>query len=146
MPAISFALITPANGKTRNGISAVAVLALIALQRPLLIYLFEPNIAASLGVPLIIGAACLLLLCAVLCGHLAQSSHERGIASVNAVPTGAAVGGRAVEDLLRLVRSPYLLAIAGLIVVGVAALVGIGLLVALGDTKDDCTGGECNNN
>lgn len=35
---------------------------------------------------------------------------------------------------------------AGLIVVGVAALVGIGLLVALGDTKDDCTGGECNNN
>lgn len=35
---------------------------------------------------------------------------------------------------------------AGLIVVGVAALVGIGLLVALGDTKGDCTGGECNNN
>ncbi|MBK8095099.1 MAG: metal ABC transporter permease [Verrucomicrobiaceae bacterium] len=33
------------------GISAVAVLALIALQRPLMIYLFEPNIAASLGVP-----------------------------------------------------------------------------------------------
>ena len=35
---------------------------------------------------------------------------------------------------------------AGLIVVGVAALVGVGLLVALGDSKDDCTGGECNNN
>ncbi len=33
------------------GISAFAVLALTALQRPLLIYLFEPNIAASLGVP-----------------------------------------------------------------------------------------------
>lgn len=33
------------------GISAVAVLSLTALQRPLLIYLFEPNIAASLGVP-----------------------------------------------------------------------------------------------
>ncbi len=33
------------------GISAVAVVALIALQRPLLIYMFEPNIAASLGVP-----------------------------------------------------------------------------------------------
>jgi ABC-type Mn2+/Zn2+ transport system permease subunit len=33
------------------GISAIAVLALTALQRPLLIYLFEPNIAASLGVP-----------------------------------------------------------------------------------------------
>lgn len=80
--------------------------------------LINATFAASLGVPLIIGAACLLLLCAVLCGHLAQSSHERGVASVNAVPTGAAVGGRAVEDLLRLVRSPYLLAIAGLIVVG----------------------------
>ena len=33
------------------GISSIAVLALIALQRPLLIYMFEPNIAASLGVP-----------------------------------------------------------------------------------------------
>ncbi len=33
------------------GISAAAVLALIALQRPILIYLFEPNVAASLGVP-----------------------------------------------------------------------------------------------
>ena len=33
------------------GISAIAVLTLTALQRPLLIYLFEPNIAASLGVP-----------------------------------------------------------------------------------------------
>ena len=33
------------------GISVVAVLTLTALQRPLLIYLFEPNIAASLGVP-----------------------------------------------------------------------------------------------
>lgn len=33
------------------GIGAVAVLALTALQRPLLIFLFEPNVAASLGVP-----------------------------------------------------------------------------------------------
>jgi manganese/iron transport system permease protein/iron/zinc/copper transport system permease protein len=33
------------------GISAIAVLLLTVLQRPLLIYLFEPNIAASLGVP-----------------------------------------------------------------------------------------------
>lgn len=33
------------------GISALAVLLLTTLQRPLLIYLFEPNIAASLGVP-----------------------------------------------------------------------------------------------
>ncbi len=33
------------------GISAIAVLMLTALQRPLLIYLFEPNVAASLGVP-----------------------------------------------------------------------------------------------
>jgi ABC-type Mn2+/Zn2+ transport system permease subunit len=33
------------------GISVVAVLTLIALQRPLLIYLFEANVAASLGVP-----------------------------------------------------------------------------------------------
>jgi manganese/iron transport system permease protein/iron/zinc/copper transport system permease protein len=33
------------------GISVIAVLALTALQRPLLIFLFEPNVAASLGVP-----------------------------------------------------------------------------------------------
>lgn len=33
------------------GISFIAVVSLTALQRPLLIYLFEPNIAASLGVP-----------------------------------------------------------------------------------------------
>ena len=33
------------------GIIAAAVISLIALQRPILIYLFEPNVAASLGVP-----------------------------------------------------------------------------------------------
>jgi manganese/iron transport system permease protein/iron/zinc/copper transport system permease protein len=33
------------------GISAIAVLSLTALQRPMLILLFEPNIAASLGIP-----------------------------------------------------------------------------------------------
>ncbi len=33
------------------GISAVAVITLTALQRPLLIFMFEPNVAASLGVP-----------------------------------------------------------------------------------------------
>ena len=33
------------------GISVIAVVTLTALQRPLLIYLFEPNVAASLGVP-----------------------------------------------------------------------------------------------
>lgn len=32
-------------------ISATAVLSLIAWQRPILIYLFEPNVAATLGVP-----------------------------------------------------------------------------------------------
>lgn len=33
------------------GLSAVAILTLTALQRPLLILLFEPNVAASLGLP-----------------------------------------------------------------------------------------------
>lgn len=33
------------------GISLLAVLTLTVLQRPLLIYMFEPNVAASLGVP-----------------------------------------------------------------------------------------------
>jgi ABC-type Mn2+/Zn2+ transport system permease subunit len=35
------------------GISVIAVITLTALQRPLLIYMFEPNIAASLGVPVL---------------------------------------------------------------------------------------------
>lgn len=33
-----------------------------------------------------------------------------------------------------------------LVIVGLALAVGVGLAVALGDSKDDCTGGECNNN
>jgi ABC-type Mn2+/Zn2+ transport system permease subunit len=33
------------------GISALAILSLTALQRPMLILLFEPNVAASLGIP-----------------------------------------------------------------------------------------------
>lgn len=33
------------------GISVIAVMTLTALQRPLVIFLFEPNVAASLGVP-----------------------------------------------------------------------------------------------
>jgi manganese transport system permease protein len=36
---------------TAYGISFLAVVMLTALQRPLLIYLFEPHVAASLGVP-----------------------------------------------------------------------------------------------
>lgn len=80
--------------------------------------LINATLAGRLGVSLIISVACLLLLCAVLCGHLAQTLCQRGAGGVNAAPLEAAVGGRALEDLSRLVRSPYLLAIAGLIVVG----------------------------
>lgn len=80
--------------------------------------LINATLAVHLGVPLVIGVACLFLMCAVLCGHLAQVLCVRTAAGASTAPLEAAVGGRAAEDLARLVRSPYLLAIAGLIVVG----------------------------
>jgi AAA family ATP:ADP antiporter len=67
--------------------------------------------------PLIFGACMLILMSAALVSvartwlrHAAQGAR---------VPDGAIpVGGRAVDDLKRLVRTPYLLGIAGIIVVG----------------------------
>jgi AAA family ATP:ADP antiporter len=67
--------------------------------------------------PLIVGASLSIVLSAALVSHaratLRRADHGR------VVPDGAIpVGGRALEDLKRLATSPYLLGIAGVIVIG----------------------------
>jgi AAA family ATP:ADP antiporter len=85
-----------------------------ALAGPLL----NALLAARVGTPTIIAIACTLLAAAVACGYLAQTLRREPPATRAPPAMTEAVGGRAVDDLRRLVRSPYLLAIAGFIVVG----------------------------
>lgn len=85
-----------------------------ALAGPLLVTL----VAGRIGAPAIIAIACTLLTLAVACGYLAQTLNRGTVESGAAPSMTAPVGGRALDDLARLVRSPYLLAIAGLIVAG----------------------------
>ena len=82
--------------------------------------LFNALFVQRLGATTSIVVACGLLTLAILLGRRAQALEaESEAAEVDpkarlALP----VGGRAIDDLKRLVRSPYLLAIAGLIVGG----------------------------
>jgi len=67
--------------------------------------------------PLII-VACLFILCTAALVSTARRTLRRS-ASGHHVPDGAIpVGGRAIDDLARLARTPYLLGIAGLIIAG----------------------------
>src|SRR5262245_35542776 len=68
-----------------------------------------------LGVPWLIFTACALLIGSVLTGMLAQRIRSARAPQLTVDPHEI-VGGRALDDLRRLVRSPYLLAIAGMIV------------------------------
>ncbi len=85
-----------------------------ALAGPLL----NATLAGRVGTPTIIGMACVLLLAAVACGYLAQTLRRDPASGAPTPAMGDAVGGRALDDMRRLVRSPYLLAIAGFIVAG----------------------------
>ena len=78
---------------------------------------FNALFVQRLGASAIIYIACMLLIGAVLAGTFAQSLRAKADTS-KANDASVAVGGRAIDDLARLARSPYLLAIAGLIVVG----------------------------
>jgi AAA family ATP:ADP antiporter len=77
---------------------------------------FNATFVRQLGVSAVIYVACSLLVLAVFSGVATQWLRAR--APETAVDTRVAVGGRAIDDLLRLARSPYLLAIAGFIVLG----------------------------
>ena len=68
-------------------------------------------------------APLIFIACAAILASAALVAHARG--TLRRCPTGAAVpdsaipvGGRALDDLARLVRTPYLLGIAGIIVAG----------------------------
>jgi AAA family ATP:ADP antiporter len=77
--------------------------------------LFNATFVQTLGVSVVIYLACTLLLIAVCTGMAAQRMRAAA-APDSASEQHVAVGGRAIDDLKRLVRSPYLLAIALLIV------------------------------
>ncbi|MEJ1960753.1 MAG: hypothetical protein WDO56_04095 [Gammaproteobacteria bacterium] len=76
---------------------------------------FNAFFVEQLGATAVIYVACTLLVAAVLAGMLARNLRARIDTSI-AIDASVAVGGRAIDDLARLSRSPYLLGIAGLIV------------------------------
>jgi ATP:ADP antiporter, AAA family len=78
---------------------------------------FNALFVQRLGATSIIYIACTLLIGAVLLGMLTQALRAKAD-TTTANDASVAVGGRAIDDLARLARSPYLLAIAGLIVMG----------------------------
>ena len=76
---------------------------------------FNAAFVARLGVTAIIYIACMLFIGAVVMGITAQRLRTR--APDAHVDTRVAIGGRAIDDLKRLARSRYLLAIVAFIVV-----------------------------
>ena len=81
---------------------------------------FNSLFVERLGTSWVIVVACALLVLAIFAGRRAQA-----VRALDASPESdrdarldVAVGGRAIDDLRRLVTSPYLLTIAGLIVAG----------------------------
>jgi ATP:ADP antiporter, AAA family len=72
----------------------------------------------ELGPAPLIAIACLFILTTAALASLARRELRRG-AHGSSVPDGAIpVGGRAFDEMARLARTPYLLGIAGLIVIG----------------------------
>jgi len=74
---------------------------------------FNAFFVEQLGATAVIYIACALLAGAVLAGMLAQALRAKADAAT-ATDASVAVGGRAIDDLARLARSPYLLGIADL--------------------------------
>jgi AAA family ATP:ADP antiporter len=74
------------------------------------------GLVVELGLPPLIMAACLLVVVAAALVTLSRSRLRR---VSQRVPAGAlSVGGRAFDDLRRLATTPYLLGIAGIIIIG----------------------------
>jgi len=90
---------------------------------------FNSLFVERLGTSWVIVAACGLLIIAIFAGRRAQRVGGSGAGGAVPAPDAAAaddgsakldaaVGGRAIDDLRRLMTSPYLLTIAGLIIAG----------------------------
>jgi len=76
------------------------------------------NFVVEFGLPPLIVAACVCIVLAAPLVSLARATLRRS-ANGYTVPDGAIpVGGRALDDLKRLATTPYLLGIAGVIVIG----------------------------
>ena len=70
------------------------------------------------GTTVIILVAVGFLLTAAVFGHRAQAAEARSEGQDPAARLSLPVGGRASDDLMRLLTSPYLLAIAGIVILG----------------------------
>jgi len=81
---------------------------------------FNSLFVERLGTSWVIVVACTLLVLAIFAGRRAQAAHapDESPETDRDARLDVAVGGRAIDDLRRLVTSPYLLTIAGLIVAG----------------------------
>ncbi len=81
---------------------------------------FNSLFVERLGTTWVIVVACALLGVAIVAGRRAQAVGVPDVAAGldRNARLDVAVGGRAIDDLARLVKSPYLLVIAGLIVAG----------------------------
>jgi AAA family ATP:ADP antiporter len=77
---------------------------------------FNAFFVEEIGATAVIYVACAFLIAAVVVGNLARHLRAKNDPA-KAGDASVAVGGRAIEDLARLVRSPYLLGIAALIVI-----------------------------
>ncbi len=80
--------------------------------------MFNSLFVERVGATAVIVIAVTLLLVAAALGHRAQAAEARSEGLDPAARLSLPVGGRAIEDIKRLVTSPYLLAIAGLVVLG----------------------------
>jgi AAA family ATP:ADP antiporter len=78
---------------------------------------FNAFFVEQIGATAVIYVACALIVCAVFTGMLARKYRAQADAAV-ASEASVAVGGRALDDLRRLTKSPFLLGIALMIVMG----------------------------
>jgi AAA family ATP:ADP antiporter len=80
--------------------------------------MFNSLFVERVGATAVIVIAVALLLVAAALGHRAQAAEARSEGLDPAARLALPVGGRAIDDIHRLLTSPYLLAIAGIVVLG----------------------------
>jgi AAA family ATP:ADP antiporter len=76
------------------------------------------RLIGATGPGVLLALACGFFAATISCLEWTRSARVRATVSMNTVPEGQPVGGRAIDDLRRLLQSRYLLAIVGLTVAG----------------------------